>query len=165
MRRMIAMALCVVALPAMAKEKAAEHHKVTAQEVAEMLADPSATITYLNAAYRAYQNVGPENDMNQELRLNGAGFLKLPDDSSLFYRAYLPLYSTEVTPPYELPTLPGGSGAVVDRLDNPFRFDDEGIGDALLSAYWVPTAGELILGYGAALMVPTASEKYYGTEK
>lgn len=158
-------ALCLGGLSsAMAKEKEPPH-KVTAQEVAEMLADPSATITYMNAAYRAYQNVGPENDMNQELRLNGAGFLKLPDNSSLFYRAYLPLYATEVIPPYELPTLPGGSGAVVDRLENPFRFDNEGCGDALLSAYWVPTAGELILGYGAALMVPTASEKYYGMEK
>lgn len=116
-------------------------HKVTAQEVAEMLADPSATITYLNAAYRSYRDVGPDNDINQELRVNWAGFLKLPDDSSVLYRAYLPLYATE------------------------FPFDDEGMGDVLLSAYWVPQKGNLIFGYGGALVAPTASEDYYGSEK
>lgn len=116
-------------------------HKITAQDVAEMLADPSANITYLNAAYRAYRDVGPKNDMNQELRLNGAGFLKMPDESSVFYRAYLPLYSTD------------------------FPFDDEGVGDALFSAYWVPTKGTFILGYGGALILPTASEDYYGSDR
>jgi hypothetical protein len=116
-------------------------HKITAQEVAEALADPSANITYVNCAYRAYMDVGPKDDMNQELRLNGAGFLRMPDESSVLYRAYLPLYSTQ------------------------FPFHDEGIGDALLSAYWVPTKGTLIFGCGAALMVPTASEDYYGTDK
>ncbi|MCE9612889.1 MAG: hypothetical protein K8T26_01345 [Lentisphaerae bacterium] len=134
-------ALCACGLSvAMAQEAPA--HKVTAQEVAEMLADPSANITYLNAAYRAYMDAGPKDDkMNQELRLNGAGFLRMPDESSVLYRAYMPFYSTE------------------------FPFDDDGAGDALLSAYWVPTKGSLILGYGGALMVPTASEDYYGTDK
>lgn len=124
-----------------ANAQEAAPHKITAQEVAEMLADPSANITYANAAYRAYMDVGPENDVNQELRLNGAGFLRMPDKSSVLYRAYLPLYSTD------------------------FPFDDEGVGDALLSAYWVPTQGTLILGLGGALITPTASEDYFGTGK
>lgn len=136
----VAGAICLCRLPvAMAQE--APPHKITAQEVAEMLADPSATITYLNAAYRAYMNVGPKDDVNQELRLNGAGFLRLPDDTSLMYRAFLPLYTTR------------------------FPLDDEGVGDALLSAYWVPGKGNFILGYGGALIMPTASEDSYGTDK
>jgi hypothetical protein len=85
-------------------------------------------------------DVGPDDDMNQEMRINGAGFVRLPD-SSILYRAYLPLYSTD------------------------FPFDDNGVGDTLLSAYWVPTKGNLILGCGGAMMVPTASEDYYGTDK
>lgn len=87
-------------------------HKYSAQEVAEMLADPSATITYFNANYRSYTDVGPFDKTNQELRLNGAGFLNLKDGSSILYRAFLPMYSSE------------------------FPFDDQGIGDALISAYW-----------------------------
>ncbi|MFH0953259.1 MAG: hypothetical protein V1873_02905 [Verrucomicrobiota bacterium] len=136
----VAGAICACGLPlAKAQEKPA--HKITAQEVAEALADPSATITYLNASYRKYTDVGPWDDENQELRVNAAGFLKLPDDSSLMYRAFLPLYWTE------------------------FPVDDDGMGDALLSAYWVPGKGNLILGYGGALITPTASEDYYGTGK
>ena len=125
----------------MAKAQEEPAHKITAQEVAEMLADPSATITYFNLSYRAYMDVAPPDDMNQELRLNGAGFLRLPNKTSILYRGYLPFYSTE------------------------FPFDDEGVGDMLLSAYWVPSKGDFILGYGGALMVPTASEDYYGTDK
>ncbi len=125
-----------------AKAEEQPAHKITAQEVAEMLADPAANITYLNASYRAYLDVGPNDDRNQELRLNGAGFLKLPNDSSVLYRAFLPLYSTE------------------------FPFDDQGVGDALVSAYWVPNKeGNLILGFGGALIAPTASEDYFGTGK
>lgn len=120
---------------------AAEPKGWTAQEVAEALADPSATITYLNAAYRGYMDVGPDDEMNHELRVNGAGFLRLPNQSTVLYRAYVPFYSTK------------------------FPFDDEGVGDTLLSAYWVPTKGSFILGYGGAVMAPTASEDYYGTGK
>lgn len=117
------------------------HHKVTAQEVAEALADPSATITYFNLSYRAYFDVGPLDDTNHEFRLNGAGFFNLPNKTSVMYRAYLPLYITD------------------------FPFDDSGVGDLLLSAYWVPKKGTLIIGPGAALICPTASEDYYGTGK
>ena len=133
-----ALCLCVFST---AKAEDAPAHKITPQEVAEALADPSATITYLNMAYRRYMDAGPADDTNQELRLNGAGFLKLPNDSTVLYRAYLPLYSTD------------------------FPFDDEGAGDALVSAYWVPRKGNFILGFGGALIMPTASEDYYGTDK
>ncbi|NLZ05967.1 MAG: transporter [Phycisphaerae bacterium] len=124
-----------------AKAEERPAHKITPQEVAEMLADPSATLTYLNASYRAYKDVGPNDDTNQELRLNGAGFLNLPNNTSILYRAFVPLYSTE------------------------FPFDDQGVGDALVSAYWVPNKGNFILGYGGALITPTASEDYFGTGK
>ncbi len=120
-------------------------HKYTAQEVAEMLADPAATITYFNANYRSYRDVGPFDKTNQELRLNGAGFLNLKDGSSILYRGFLPLYS------FEFPDIPGT--------------DNEGLGDALISAYWVPKKGSLILGYGGAMMLPTATEDFFGTGK
>ncbi len=131
-------ALCVSALPmANAQETP---HKITAQEVAEALADPSATINYGNLNFRHYQDVGPRDDANQELRLNAAGFLK-PGQATVLYRGFLPMYSTD------------------------FPVDDTGVGDALLSAYVVPKGGTLILGYGGALMLPTASEDYFGTGK
>ncbi len=133
-------AICLCSL-ATAKAQEAQPHKWTAQEVAEALVDPAATITYLNLSYRNYQGVGPRNDTNQEYRLNGAGFFNLPNGSSVFYRAFLPWYDTE------------------------FPVNDTGFGDALLSAYWVPEKGTFILGYGAALIVPTASEDWFGTGK
>ncbi len=48
---------------------------------------------------------------------------------------------------------------------NKFPVDDSGVGDLLLSAYWVPKKGNFILGYGAALMAPTADEDFFGTGK
>jgi hypothetical protein len=137
---LLAGAMCFCAFST-AKAEGAPAHKITPQEVAEALADPSANITYLNAAVRRYMDVGPNDDVNYELRLNGAGFLRLPNETSILYRLYLPLYMTE------------------------FPFDDEGVGDALLSAYWVPTKGTFILGFGGAVIAPTANENYYGTEK
>ncbi len=134
-------AICVCCLAAANAEEAPPAHKITAQEVAEALADPSATISYFNLSYRGYLDVGPNNNTNHELRLNGAGFLNLPKDGSVLYRAFLPLYNTR------------------------FPVADTGMGDLLLSAYWVPKKGNFILGYGAALIVPTASRDYYGTGK
>ncbi len=133
-------AICACSLGA-ADAQEAQPHKWTAQEVAEALADPAATISYFNVSYRNYRDVGPRNDTNQEYRLDGAGFFNLPNGSSVFYRAFLPFY------------------------DNEFPVDDTGVGDALLSAYWVPKKGNFILGYGAALIVPTASEDWFGTGK
>lgn len=124
-----------------ATKEAEPAHKITAQEVAEALADPSATITYFNLSYRNYRDVGPLDDTNEEYRLNGAGFINLPGEATLLYRLFMPFYVTD------------------------FPFDDEGRGDLLLSGYLVPKAGTLILGYGAAMMVPTANEDYYGTGK
>ena len=133
-------AICASSL-AVANAQEAQPHKWTAQEVAEALADPAATISYFNVSYRNYQDVGPRDDTNQEFRLNGAGFFNLPNEGSVFYRAFLPYYNNE------------------------FPVDDSGVGDALLSAYWVPKKGTFILGYGAALMAPTASEDWFGTGK
>lgn len=131
--------LCACGVPAGLAQEAP--HKITAQEVAEALADPSANIYYFNASYRAYQDVGPFDEGNQEMRLNGAGFLKMKNHTSILYRAYLPVYATD------------------------FPVDDSGLGDALFSAYWVPTKGTFIVGAGGALITPTASETYYGTDK
>lgn len=124
------------------------HHKITAQEVAEALADPSATINYFNLNYRMYKNVGPFDDTNSEIRLNMAGFFKFDEGKvTILYRAFLPYYMTNFAP------VP------------PFQFDKSGLGDMLLSAYWVPGKGNFVVGPGAALMGPTASEDYYGTGK
>ena len=137
----LVMAVIYVFSLATAKAEESPPHKYTAQEVAEALADPSATISYFNLSYRSYMNVGPKDDTNQEYRLNGAGFFNLPNAGSVFYRAFLPTYI------------------------NKFPVDDSGVGDVLLSAYWVPKKGEFILGYGAALIAPTASEDWFGTGK
>lgn len=132
-------AICVCGYAAAVAQEEA-HHKITAQEVAEALADPSASISYFNVSYRAYQDVGPFDDKNSEFRLNGAGFLRF-GATTVLYRAFVPVYMTN------------------------FPFDDTGIGDGLLSAYWVPGKGNFVVGPGAALIMPTASEDYFGTGK
>jgi len=135
---LVAISVCVLSA---AGARAQTDETITSQEVAEMLSDPAAKLILFNAAYRAYRDVGPADETLEEVRLNGAGYLSLRDKSALLYRAYLPLYSAD---------LPG---------------DDEGVGDAVLSAYWAPVAGDLVLGYGGALMMPTASEDYFGFDK
>ena len=132
-----AICLCGFAVACAQDEPA---HKITAQEVAEAMADPAGAIKYFNLSYRAYMDAGPFDDTNNELRLNGAGFINLPDGSALMYRAFLPYYVTDFP-------------------------DDSGFGDMLLSAYWVPGKSNAIIGPGVALMVPSASEDYYGTGK
>ncbi len=149
-------ALCVLCTFGFLEANAQEaHHKITAQEVAEALADPSATITYANLNFRAYKDVGyipagnpyglPEQDLdetNHELRINGAGFLHGPANTTVLYRAFLPTYSIN------------------------FPLSHSGVGDALVSAYAVPKGGgTLILGYGGAMMMPTATQDYFGTGK
>jgi len=129
------------------------HHKITAQEVAEALADPAATITYFNVNYRNYQDVGPFNDTNSELRLNMAGFLRFGEGTTVLYRAFLPVYMTEFIP--VPPPIPARFG----------QFDTSGVGDGLLSAYWVPGKGNFVVGPGVSLMLPTASVDFYGTGK
>ena len=52
--------------------------------------------------------------------------------ASVMYRPYLPLYVTD------------------------FPVDNSGMGDLLLSAYWVPKKGTFVIGPGAALMIPCA---------
>ena len=146
-----AISLCGYAA-AIAQEE--PQHKITAQEVAEALADPSATINYFNLSYRAYQDVGPFDDMNNEFRLNMAGFFRFGDGKvTILYRAFVPFYITDFIP--VPPPTPIQFG----------QFDDSGLGDALLSAYWVPGKGHFVVGPGAALIMPTASEDYYGTGK
>ena len=130
-----------------------QHHKITAQEVAEALADPAATITYFNINYRSYQDVGPFEDTNTELRLNMAGFLRFGKETTVLYRAFLPVYMTNFIP--VPPPIPAKYG----------QFDDSGVGDALLSGYWVPGKGNFVVGPGVSMMAPTASEDYYGTGK
>ncbi len=132
-------AICVAGF-ATAQAQGEAKHKITAQEVAEALADPAATITYGNVNYRSYHDVGPFDDTNNEFRVNMAGFLRF-GEQTILYRAFLPIYVTD------------------------FPFDKSGVGDALLSAYWVPGKGRFVIGPGAALIAPTASEDFFGTGK
>ncbi len=135
----VMVAICVAGF-AIAQAQEESSHKITAQEVAEALADPAATITYGNINYRAYRDVGPFDDNNSELRLNMAGFLRFGEQTVL-YRAFVPFYLTN------------------------FPIDDSGMGDALLSAYWVPGKGHFVVGPGAVLVMPTSSEDYFGLGK
>jgi len=141
-----AWALCALSAisvcgPFMAQAQVETGDEMSAQEVAEMMSDPAAELTFFNASYRAYLDIGPFEDTIHEVRLQGAGFLTLPSKSLIAYRAYVPLYSMD------------------------WPVDDDGVGDALFSAYWASRHGNLVMGYGGALIAPTASEDYFGLDK
>ncbi len=148
----VTVATCVAGL-GIVQAQEEPRHKITAQEVAEALADPAATISYFNVNYRSYHDVGPFDDTNSEIRLNMAGFLRFGEGTTILYRAFLPVYMTDFIP--VPPPIPAKFG----------QFDDSGVGDGLLSGYWVPGKGNFVVGPGAALVAPTASEDYYGTGK
>lgn len=114
----------------------------TVEEVAAELANPLAPITTLAANMRAEMGNGPEDDTNYQLRLQPSFFKPFADKSALLVRTILPL-----------------------RF-NRWPTSANGLGDFSIIPYYVPdTTSTTLVGYGGALILPTASEDALGTGK
>lgn len=114
----------------------------TVEEVAAELANPLAPVTTLAAIVRAEMGNGPEDDTHYQLRLQPSVFKPFADKSALLVRTIVPLRFTS------WPT------------------SDNGLGDISIVPYYVPDiTSATFVGYGGALLLPTATEDGLGTGK
>jgi hypothetical protein len=114
----------------------------TVDQVAKELANPLAPVTTLSGNVRFEMGNGPDDDTNYQVRLQPSFFRPSAEKSALLVRTILPLRSTN------WPT------------------SADGIGDASIIPYYVPdTTSTTFVGYGGALLLPTASRDELGSGK
>jgi hypothetical protein len=114
----------------------------TEEKLAAELANPLAPITTLNTNFRLEFNNGPDEDTNYQVRIQPSFFKPFADSSALLVRTIIPY-----------------------RVTN-WPTEDSGLTDITIVPYYVPdVTKETFLGFGGALIVPTATEDALGSKK
>ena len=117
----------------------------SAQELADKLANPVASLISVPLQNNLTYGIGPYNGSKYQINIQPVIPFKLSDNLNLITRYILP---------------------VVDQQDvigeNTHEF---GLSDATVTAFFAPKTKGIILGVGPAFLVPTATEKFLGTEK
>lgn len=117
----------------------------SAQELADKLANPVASLISVPLQNNITYGIGPYNGIKYQINIQPVVPFKLSENLNLITRYILP---------------------VVDQQDvtgeNTHEF---GLSDATVTAFFAPKTKGLILGVGPAFLVPTATEKFLGTEK
>jgi hypothetical protein len=133
--------VCAVFVLATGLEARAEGAE-TVDQVAAELANPLAPITTLAANVRAEMDNGPQEEANYQLRLQPSFFVPSAGKSALLVRTIVPLRSVN---------WPGNAS---------------GLGDVSIIPYYVPDIGSAtFVGYGGALILPTATDDALGSGK
>ena len=135
-------AAAVAALNCAAGAGARADEARTVDEVAAELANPLAPVTTLAGNVRAEMGNGPEDDTNYQLRLQPSFFRPYAENSALLVRTILPLRSTH------------------------WPVSASGLGDISIIPYYVPDiTSTTFVGYGGALILPSATEDELGSGK
>lgn len=117
----------------------------SAQELADKLANPVASLISVPLQNNLTYGIGPYNGSKYQINIQPVIPFKLSDNLNLITRYILP---------------------VVDQQDvtgeNKHEF---GLSDATVTAFFAPKTKGIILGFGPAFLVPTATETFLGTEK
>lgn len=117
----------------------------SAQELADKMANPVANLISVPLQNNLTYGIGPYNGSKYQINIQPVIPFKLSDNLNLITRYILP---------------------VVDQQDvtgeNKHEF---GLSDATVTAFFAPKTKGIILGVGPAFLVPTATEKFLGTEK
>lgn len=114
----------------------------TVDQVAAELANPLAPVTTLAANVRAEMGNGPQDQTNYQLRLQPSFFVPLDAKSALLVRTIVPLRSLN------------------------FPTSASGLGDISLIPYYVPDiTSATFIGFGGALILPTATDTPLGSGK
>lgn len=117
----------------------------SAQELADKLANPVASLISVPLQNNLTYGIGPYNGSKYQINIQPVIPFKLSENLNLITRYILP---------------------VVDQQDvigeNTHEF---GLSDATVTAFFAPKTKGIILGVGPAFLVPTATEKFLGTEK
>ncbi|MDQ6470599.1 hypothetical protein RB619_08095 [Flavobacterium sp. LHD-80] len=116
-----------------------------AQEIADKLANPVASLISVPLQNNLNYGIGPYNGSKYVINVQPVIPFKLSENLNLITRYILP---------------------VVDQRDitgeNTHQF---GLSDATVTAFFAPKSKGLIYGFGPAFLVPTATDKFLGTEK
>lgn len=117
----------------------------SAQELADKLANPVASLISVPLQNNINYGIGPYNGIKYTVNIQPVIPFKLTDNLNLITRYILP---------------------VVDQQDitgaNTHEF---GLSDATVTAFFAPKTKGIIFGFGPAFLVPTATDKLLGTEK
>jgi len=114
----------------------------SAEGIAAELANPLSPITTLSAQYRVEAGWGPGDETNHLVRLQPSLYKPMEGDAAFLLRTIAPL-------------------RVVD-----FPASASGVGDVSLITYYVPdTTSRVFVGYGGALVLPTATDDVLGSGK
>jgi hypothetical protein len=117
----------------------------SAQELADKLANPVASLISIPLQNNLTYGIGPYNGSKYQINIQPVIPFKLSDNLNLITRYILP---------------------VVDQQDvtgeNKHEF---GLSDATVTAFFAPKTKGIILGFGPAFLVPTATDNFLGTEK
>lgn len=126
-------------------QEAAPKPGSSAQELADKLANPVASLISVPLQNNLNYGIGPFNGSKYTINVQPVIPFKLTDNLNLITRYILP---------------------VVDQRDitgeNTHQF---GLSDATVTAFFAPKTKGLILGFGPAFLVPIATDKLLGTEK
>jgi hypothetical protein len=140
----IVVACLLLNFAAFAQEEAPKSG-ASAQELADKLANPVASLISVPLQNNINYGIGPYNGSKYTINVQPVIPFKLSDNLNLITRYILP---------------------VVDQRDitgeNTHQF---GLSDATVTAFFAPKSKSLIWGVGPAFLVPTATEKVLGTEK
>ncbi|MDY0989374.1 hypothetical protein SOM12_18225 [Flavobacterium sp. CFBP9031] len=117
----------------------------SAQELADKLANPVASLISVPLQNNLTYGIGTYNGSKYQINIQPVIPFKLSDNLNLITRYILP---------------------VVDQQDvtgeNKHEF---GLSDATVTAFFAPKTKGIILGFGPAFLVPTATDTFLGTEK
>ncbi|PIF34475.1 hypothetical protein CLU81_5122 [Flavobacterium sp. 9] len=142
--RLLCITIFVVSLKASGQETPAKSG-ASAQELADKLANPVASLISVPLQNNLLYGIGPYNGSKYTINIQPVIPFKLSDNLNLITRYILP---------------------VVDQRDitgeNTHEF---GLSDATVTAFFAPKTKGIIFGVGPAFLVPTATEKFLGTEK
>jgi hypothetical protein len=117
----------------------------SAQELADKLANPVASLISVPLQNNLNYGIGAFNGSKYTINIQPVIPFKLTENLNLITRYIVP---------------------IVDQRDitgeNTHEF---GLSDATVTAFFAPKTKGIILGFGPAFLVPTATEKVLGTEK
>lgn len=117
----------------------------SAQELADKLANPVASLISVPLQNNINYGIGPYNGVKYTVNIQPVIPFKLSDNLNLITRYILP---------------------VVDQRNiTGLNTHEFGLSDATVTAFFAPKSKKLIYGIGPAFLVPTATEKVLGTEK